>query len=62
MARKPQVSKVPPRSLKLGQQVWSKDFKRVEEVKNISVVVHLDNGHDEVYREGESVELVREKP
>lgn len=59
---KPAVHKVDPRTVARGMVVWSKDSKRDEVVRDVSVVLHLANGWDEVYSVGEELEVLSEQP
>lgn len=60
MAKKPEVDRYNAQDVRSGQEVWSKDFRQAVAIKSISVVLHLDNGHDEVYGEDEDVQVVKE--
>lgn len=60
MPKKPPIETVEPTPTLIDRQVWSRDFKQVAGVRSVSVILHLDNGHDEVYREGQQVQVVKE--
>lgn len=57
--RKPPVRAAEPRSVRVGDSVWSKQFKTDAEVTRVSVVLHLDNGADEVYNSEDTVEVIQ---
>lgn len=59
---KPAVRKVDPRTVARGMVVWSKDSKRDEVVRDVSVVLHLANGWDEVYKSNDEIEVLSEQP
>lgn len=60
--RKPAVDKMSPRRVGTGAAIWSRDFKTTEVVRGVSVVIHLANGHDEVYQDSDAVEVLRTQP
>lgn len=61
--KKPQVNKKDPRMAVRGQVVWSKQAGVDEVVRGVSVVLHLANGTDEVYKVGEEeIEVLAEQP
>lgn len=57
MARTKAVE-VHPQTVLKGQTIRSKDTGKDEVVRSVSVVLHLANGYDEAYDDGESVQLV----
>lgn len=62
MPKKPPVDEVDPREVARGMVVWSKAAKRDEVVRDISIVLHLANGYDEVYTSNEAVEVLAKQP
>lgn len=59
--RKPAIEKVAGSLINKGDHVWSKSLHKEAEVTSITrhVVLHLDNGQDEVYTDDEKVERVK---
>lgn len=50
-----------PRSVSVGDRVKVKSSARLDKVKSISIVLHLENGIDDVYRDEETITIIEEE-
>lgn len=56
--KKEPVTEVHPQTVLKGATIRSRESKQDEIVTRVSVVLHLGNGMDEVYHDGDVVKLV----
>lgn len=60
--KKPKVTEIHPQTVLKGMVVISKDSKKEEVVRSVSVVLNLANGMTEPYHDGEVVKVVEQEP
>lgn len=63
MPKKPEIESRDPRLIAKGTVIWHKGLGREEVVRDVSVVLHMANGEDLVYRVGsDEIEVIAEQP